>query len=73
MLVAKHEGGTTNAPFAAQQMASQPAVPELPVVPSRFSPANMSFTGLFKNEIEDVAAPSSEGDGGAFFTQLYAQ
>lgn len=72
VLVAKHEGTTTNAPFAAQQMASQPVVPELPVVPSRFSPENMSFTGLFKNEVEDVAGPSHSDDGGAFFTQLYA-
>ena len=72
VLVSKHEAGDTNAPFAAQQMASQPAVPELPVVPSRFSPENMSFTGLFKNEIEDLPATGAEEGGGAFFTQLYA-
>lgn len=71
VLVAKHEGAGTNAPFAAQQMAGQPAAPEVPVVPSRFSPANMSFTGLFKNE-EDVPATGTD-DGGGFFTQLYAQ
>lgn len=68
VLVAKHEGGGVNAPFAAQQMASQPAPPPLP---SRFSPDNMSFTGLFKNEIEDLPATATEG--GAFFTQLYAR
>lgn len=73
VLVSKHEGGPTNAAFAAQQMASQPVAPELPIVPSRFSPANMSFTGLFKNEIEDLSETGAEGDGGAFFTQLYAQ
>ena len=72
VLVSKHEAADTNAPFAAQQMASQPAVPELPVVPSRFSPENMSFTGLFKNEIEDLPAAGAEEGGGAFFTQLYA-
>ena len=71
VLVAKHEGAGTNAPFAAQQMAGQPAAPEMPVVPSRFSPANMSFTGLFKNE-EEVPATGTD-DGGGFFTQLYAQ
>jgi len=73
VLVSKHAGGATNAPFAAQQMASQPAMPDLPVVASRFSPENMSFTGLFKNEFEDAAGSGAEGDGGAFFTQLYAR
>lgn len=71
VLVAKHEGGGTNASFAAQQLSGQPEVPQVPVVPSRFSPANMSFTGLFKNE-DDVPATSTD-DGGGFFTQLYAQ
>ncbi|SEP95663.1 Transglycosylase SLT domain-containing protein [Devosia sp. YR412] len=71
VLVAKHEGGGVSAPFAAQQMAGQPVVPQAPVVPSRFSPDNMSFTGLFKNE-EDVPATGTD-DGGGFFTQLYAQ
>lgn len=70
VLVAKHEGGEVNAAFSAQQMASQPQAPEAPVVPSRFSPANMSFTGLFKNEEE---VPTGTSDGGGFFTQLYAQ
>lgn len=73
VLVSKHEAGGSSAPFAAQQLASQPAIPQLPVVPSRFSPANMSFTGLFKNEPEDLPATSTDGDGGAFFTQLYAR
>ncbi|WP_332689599.1 transglycosylase SLT domain-containing protein [Devosia sp.] len=73
VLVSKHEAaGGTSAPFAAQQMAGQPAVPEVPVIPSRFSPANMSFTGLFKNEAEDLPATGTE-DGGGFFTQLYAR
>ncbi|SFD24632.1 transglycosylase SLT domain-containing protein [Devosia psychrophila] len=71
VLVAKHEGAGTSAPFAAQQMAGQPAAPEVPVVPSRFSPANMSFTGLFKNE-EELPVTGTD-DGGGFFTQLYAQ
>lgn len=70
-LVAKHEGAGTNAPFVAQQMAGQPVVTPPPVVPSRFSPANMSFTGLFKTEA-DVPATGTD-DGGGFFTQLYAQ
>ncbi|MBE0579778.1 transglycosylase SLT domain-containing protein [Devosia sp.] len=73
VLVSKHEAGDTNAPFAAQQMASQPVIPELPVVPSRFSPENMSFTGLFKTEIEDATTSSTGGDGSAFFTQLYVR
>jgi hypothetical protein len=32
----------------------------------------MSFTGLFKNEIEELPSAGSEAGGGAFFTQLYA-
>jgi len=71
VLVAKHEGGGPNATFAAQQIAGQPAEPAPPPIPSRFSPANMSFTGLFKNE-EELPATSTD-DGGGFFTQLYAQ
>lgn len=73
VLVSKHEAGDTNAPFAAQQLASQPAVAALPPVPSRFSPENMSFTGLFKNEIEDIPEAGAQGGNGAFFTQLYAR
>lgn len=71
VLVAKHEGGGTNATFAAQQMASQPAAPAPPPIPSRFSPDNMSFTGLFKTE-ESLPVTGTD-DGGGFFTQLYAQ
>jgi hypothetical protein len=74
VLVAKHEGQGVNASFAAQQIAGEaaPTAPQaLPPLPSRFSPENMSFTGLFKNEPEvpQTTAPSE----GAFFTQLYAQ
>jgi hypothetical protein len=71
-LVAKHEGGSSTE-FAAQQMAGQPTAP---VVASRFSPANMSFTGLFKNEVQlQPESPlDTQGAGGsAFFTQLYAK
>lgn len=73
VLVAKHEAGDTNASFAAQQIAGGAAPQAAPLVPSRFSPANMSFTGLFKNEADTVAAEPTEQTGGAFFTQLYAQ
>lgn len=73
VLVAKHEGQGVNASFAAQQMTGVPAAPEvLPPIPSRFSPENMSFTGLFKNEEEPAAGTEPPTDG-AFFTQLYAQ
>lgn len=70
VLVAKHEGGATNASFAAQQISGDAKLPEVPL-PSRFSPANMSFTGLFKTQ-EELPATGTE-DGGGFFTQLYAQ
>ncbi|MET3925001.1 transglycosylase SLT domain-containing protein [Devosia sp. 2618] len=76
VLVSKHEGGGVNAPFATQQMANQPAAPAAPVVASRFSPANMSFTGLFKNEIDELPAVGADtgGEAGsAFFTQLYGR
>lgn len=68
-LVSKHEGGP-DANFAAQQMVGDTAAATAPVVASRFSPANMSFTGLFKNEEE---APAQSGGNSGFFTQLYAQ
>lgn len=71
-LVAKHEG-VTNAAFSTQQMAGQGAgqPAPLPVVPSRFSTDNMSFTGLFKTVPEEAEAPPAGGS--AFFTQLYAR
>lgn len=72
VLVAKHEA-VGNAAFSAQQMAGQTAAPAepVPVVPSRFSPENMSFTGLFKTVPEESSEPSAGGS--AFFTQLYAR
>ena len=74
VLVSKHGAGDTNASFAAQQMVGGTAEPAPPPLPSRFSPANMSFTGLFKNEAETAPATVTDGgDGGAFFTQLYAR
>ncbi|WP_156458159.1 transglycosylase SLT domain-containing protein [Devosia epidermidihirudinis] len=74
-LVAKHEIGAPNAGFAAQQMANgAPAVPAAPPIPSRFSPDNMSFTGLFRTEPETLATDATDAvDGSAFFTQLYAK
>ena len=71
-LVAKHETGT-NAAFSTQQMSGQnTGQPEQPpMVPSRFSSENMSFTGLFKTEPEETADPPPGGS--AFFTQLYAR
>ena len=71
-LVAKHETGT-NAAFSTQQMSGQSGTPAepLPVVPSRFSSENMSFTGLFKTVPEESEAPPAGGS--AFFTQLYAR
>jgi hypothetical protein len=69
-LVSKHEGGN-HAPFAAQQMASQPEA--APPLPSRFSRENMSFTGLFRTEPEVATGDVPEQKGGAFFTQLYAK
>jgi hypothetical protein len=72
VLVAKHETGT-NAAFSTQQMSGKTAVkPEqVPVVPSRFSSENMSFSGLFKTEPDEAEAVSPGGS--AFFTQLYAR
>ena len=73
-LVAKHEGGGVDANFTAQQMSGDAVVPvAAQALPSRFSPANMSFTGLFKNGV-DMAPVATDQDGGsAFFTQLYGQ
>jgi len=74
VLVAKHEVGGSNANFAAQQLAGGAQAPAAPAVPSRFSPANMSFTGLFKNEPEAAPSEASDAAGGsAFFTQLYTR
>lgn len=73
VLVAKHEGG--NAAFATQQMAGQSPQAQkeaVPVVSSRFSPENMSFTGLFKNESEQPQGDGAQ-QGAAFFTQLFSQ
>jgi hypothetical protein len=72
VLVAKHEGEGTHSGFATQQLAGSPPPEPAPVVPSRFSPENMSFTGLFKNE-PDLDQPVSPDASGAFFTQLYAR
>lgn len=75
-LVSQHETGVPSVEFATQQLASQPAVPVAPVIASRFSPANMSFTGLFKNEEQTQPQSPLEpvGAGGsAFFTQLYGK
>lgn len=70
-LVAKHNAPVSG--FTAQQMSGQGPVAARevePPLPSRFSPENMSFTGLFKNEVETETAPVG---GAAFFTQLYSQ
>jgi hypothetical protein len=71
-LVVKHEGAG-NPAFMAQQMAGQgsakPVAEPPPVIPSRFSRDDMSFTGLFKTEAEIPEDQAVEGSG--FFTQLY--
>jgi hypothetical protein len=71
-LVSKHEGAAATS-FATQQMAGESAETAaqvaLPPIPSRFSPENMSFTGLFKTEVETGDEPVD----GAFFTQLYSK
>lgn len=72
VLVSKHQAGDTHSGFAAQQMAGASPPPPAPPVPSRFSPDNMSFTGLFKTE-PDADLPAAKDASGAFFTQLYAQ
>jgi len=65
-LVQKHEGGGTDAAFAAQQLAGDPANPaplafgpgskwpDAQPLPSRFGPEDMSFTGLFSTETAPV-------------------
>ena len=75
VLVSKHESGGANAGFAAQQLtgvAPPASAPAPEVVPSRFSPANMSFTGLFTNQAPQGAPEAAPEPGAAFFTQLYA-
>lgn len=72
VLVAKHDGG--NSAFTAQQMTGPVTAPVReaePPLPSRFSPENMSFTGLFKTEPE--GGGEEDAQGAAFFTQLYSQ
>ncbi len=75
VLVNKHEGGGSS--FAAQQIAGQGgnSAPRevVPPLPSRFSPENMSFTGLFRTEPEQSGSEEEEAGGAAFFTQLYGQ
>jgi len=82
-LVAKHDGGSVNATFAAQQIATdagrlsapQSKWPDAEPLPSRFSPDDMSFTQLFSTEGEieprTLLTPSGEADGPALFTTLY--
>jgi hypothetical protein len=72
-LVAKHDGSQPAASFTAQQMSGAKA--EAPVIASRFSPENMSFTGLFRTEAEGAAKSplNLPEEGAAFFTQLYAR
>ena len=73
-LVAKHEGIGSNPAFAVQQLSGDmPTKAPPPVVPSRFSPANMSFTGLFRNVPEDSPVDVEPAGNSAFFTQLYGQ
>lgn len=93
-LVQKHEGGPaggTDAAFAAQQLAGDPANPaplafgpnakwpDAEPLPSRFSPDDMSFNGLFSTEAPAIRprvlmSPQDESRGSsAFFTQLYGQ
>jgi hypothetical protein len=80
-LVAKHEapGSAMDPAFVTQQMAATPASkwPEADVVPSRFSPDDLSFTALFSTEDQvaprTLLTPAEETQGSAFFTQLYAR
>jgi hypothetical protein len=69
-LVAKHLDNPAATTFAAQQIASEAVAPAPapPPLPSRFSPENMSFTGLFMTEPEEEVATDA-----GFFTHLYAQ
>jgi hypothetical protein len=61
--------------FTAQQLVSGrwPSA----AIPSRFGPAEVSFTSLFSNEgalpSRALMSPASEAQGAALFTQLYGQ
>lgn len=74
VLVAKHEG-VPNAGFAAQQLTGQgaQAVVAPPVIPSRFSQEDMSFTSLFRTEPDAPLAQEQEPGSATFFMQLYGQ
>lgn len=79
-LVARHQPvGTTDPAFAAQQIAAAPSSkwPDAEVVPSRFSPDDLSFTALFSTDAHiaprTLLSPPEEAEGSAFFTQLYAR
>ncbi len=82
-LVAQHQGPVNpDAAFAAQQVAAQaavplPAVPDAPVIPSRFGPRDMSFATLFSTDTKGPSGsplqPENQGQGAAFFVQLYGQ
>lgn len=79
-LVARHQpAGTADPAFAAQQIAASPASkwPDAEIVPSRFSPDDLSFTALFSTEAEiaprTLLSPPEAAEGSAFFTQLYAR
>lgn len=80
-LIAKHEapGAAVDPAFVTQQMAAAPGSkwPEAEAIPSRFSPADLSFTALFSTEGEvaprTLLTPVEETQGSAFFTQLYAR
>lgn len=77
-LVARHQPvGTADPAFAAQQIAASPTSkwPDAEIVPSRFSPDDLSFTALFSTEAapRTLLSPLEEVAGSAFFTQLYAR
>ena len=71
--------GTADPAFAAQQIAASPTSkwPDAAIVPSRFSPDDLSFTALFSTEAEiaprTLLSPPEAAEGSAFFTQLYAR
>lgn len=79
-LVAKYQvPGAVDPAFVAQQIAAGPASkwPDADIVPSRFSPDDLSFTALFSTESEiaprALLSPVEEAWGSAFFTQLYGR